>query len=217
MLLTKPKKIILLVLLYFSQVSVHSTIVFSEALFAKIAKQYDADAQNRVRQWQALIAQANNLEVEEQLFLVNRFFNQVTFSEDMVLWGKNDYWATPIEFLGVNAGDCEDFTIAKYVTLLALGVSDENLRLMYVTATRPRQAHMVLAYYPQPNAIPLVLDNINKRILPATKRGDLIPIYSFNGKGLWLAKEQGRGRQMQTSNNNKLWTDLQKRMLEGNK
>jgi hypothetical protein len=55
---------------------------------------------------------------------------------------------------------------------------------------------------------------MNKRILPASQRRDLIPVYSFNGEGLWLAKEQGRGRKMQGKNNNALWQDLNKRMQQ---
>lgn len=207
---------ILLVLLCSSLLTVQSSIKFSEALFTRISKQYDKSAETRVRNWQNLIEESKHLPLDKQLYEVNRFFNQMRFTEDITLWGKNDYWATPIEFLAENAGDCEDFTIAKYVTLLALGVPDKNLRLMYVTSTRPRQAHMVLAYYQTLNAIPMVLDNINKRILPANRRSDLIPIYSFNGEGLWLAKEQGRGRQVQSKNNNSLWADLQQRMLEDN-
>lgn len=216
MVLTRYMQFILLVLLCSSLVTVQSSIKFSEALYTRISKQYDKAAETRVRNWQNLIEESKHLPLDKQLYEVNRFFNKVRFTEDLSLWGKNDHWATPIEFLAVNAGDCEDFTIAKYVTLLALGVPDENLRLMYVTSTRPRQAHMVLAYYQTLNAIPMVLDNINKRILPANRRSDLIPIYSFNGEGLWLAKEQGRGRQMQSKNNNRLWADLQQRILEDN-
>ncbi len=53
----------------------------------------------------------------------------------------------PLEFLGSNAGDCEDFTIAKYFSLLELGVSDKKLRLVYVKTIELNQFHMVLAYY----------------------------------------------------------------------
>ncbi|MGY0583711.1 MAG: transglutaminase-like cysteine peptidase, partial [Paraglaciecola chathamensis] len=104
---------------------------------------------------------------------------------------------------------------AKYFSLKDLGVPAEKLRLMYVTATRLRQAHMVLAYYEEPNSVPLVLDNINRRILPASRRRDLLPVYSFNGDGLWLAKEQGRGQKVQQGGNNNLWNDLNKRMQMG--
>ncbi len=96
-----------------------------------------------------------------------------------------------------------------------MGVPTEKLRLMYVKAIRLNQAHMVLAYYETPESIPLVLDNINPRILPANKRRDLLPIYSFNGNGLWLAKSQGRGQQVQSGGNNRLWEDLNTRIEQG--
>lgn len=189
-----------------------SEISFTEKLFQSINIQYDQEAEARVRDWQSLLEQQKDKPVDDQLYEINRFFNNVDFVDDKAHWGKNDYWATPIEFLASNAGDCEDFTIAKYFSLIALGVSEKKLRLMYVTATRPRQAHMVLAYYETPKSVPLVLDNINRRILPATQRRDLIPIYSFNGDGLWHAKSQGQGRRLQSKNNNSLWQDLTKRM-----
>ncbi|MBF7074878.1 transglutaminase-like cysteine peptidase [Glaciecola sp. MH2013] len=195
-------------------------LAWSNLAFDKIDKQgivdtYGAKALQRIERWQSLLSDLNNEAEDEKLQSVNDFFNKLDFVDDKTLWGKEDYWATPIEFLSSNAGDCEDFTIAKYFTLVELGVDKSKLRLMYVTATKPPQAHMVLAYYESKDAIPLVLDNLNKRILPANRRSDLIPIYSFNGDGLWLAKAQGRGRQMQGKGNNSLWLDLNERMKSG--
>jgi len=196
--------------------SANTQVVFNNKVFSAVREKYNESAVDRIKNWQSLILNNQAKQIEDQLFEVNRFFNNVSFKGDIEHWGKNDYWATPFEFLGTNAGDCEDYTIAKYITLLQMGVPDQKLRLMYVTATRPaRQAHMVLAYYETPTSVPLVLDNINKRILPASQRRDLIPVYSFNGQGLWLAKAQGRGRQMQGANNNKLWQDLNDRMQKG--
>lgn len=192
-----------------------SEITFTEKLFNLVKTRYNQEAETRVRDWQSLLEQQKNNSTDDQLYEVNRFFNQIDFVSDREHWGKNDYWATPIELLATNAGDCEDFTIAKYFSLIELGISSDKLRLMYVTATRPRQAHMVLAYYETPKSVPLVLDNINKRILPATQRRDLIPIYSFNGDGLWQAKSQGQGRRLQSENNNSLWQELTERMKQG--
>lgn len=208
----KIKLLVLLFLLLLQHAAIGATIEFSDSLFNAVYNKYGEQARKRVNQWQQLISDYKNQSEQKKLKAVNDFFNKIAFVNDAKLWGKKDYWATPIEFIGINAGDCEDFTIAKYVTLLALGVDDSKLRFMYVTATRPRQAHMVLAYYAQTNDIPLVLDNIDKRILPASRRPDLLPVYSFNGKGLWRAKEQGRGKQMRSNNNNKLWHDLHTRM-----
>ena len=192
-----------------------SNIVFNDALYNKIRSQYDDDALERVRDWQTLLSENLDLPIDEKLYRVNNFFNELEFVDDIDHWGKDDYWATPVEFLATEGGDCEDFVIAKYFSLKELGVPAEKLRLMYVTATRLRQAHMVLAYYEQSNSVPLVLDNINRRILPASRRRDLLPVYSFNGDGLWLAKEQGRGQKVQQGGNNNLWNDLNKRMQLG--
>jgi predicted transglutaminase-like cysteine proteinase len=205
----------LIILLFLSGSFAVSEITFTEKLFNLVKTRYNQDAVARVRAWQLILEQQKNQSVDNQLYEINSFFNKIDFVDDKQHWSKNDYWATPIEFLATNGGDCEDFTIAKYFSLIELGVASEKLRLMYVTATRPRQAHMVLAYYETPKSVPLVLDNINKRILPATQRRDLIPIYSFNGDGLWRAKSKGQGRQLQAKNNNSLWQDLTERMKQG--
>ena len=154
---------------------------------------------------------------KEKLQRVNDFFNQVRFVSDQKHWKKKDYWATPIEFLSTNGGDCEDFALAKYFTLRELGVADKKLRLTYVKAVRLNQAHMVLSYFATPAAEPLVLDNLDREIRRASKRKDLVPVYSFNGKGLWLAKERDQGRLVGKSSRISRWTDIIKRMQNRNK
>lgn len=124
---------------------------------------------------------------------INEFFNRrLTFREDAVTWGVPDYWATPLESLEKRAGDCEDYAIAKYFSLAATGVPPARLRMVYVRARLQGQtlAHMVLAYYPQPGAEPLILDNLRPEVLPASQRPDLTPVFSFNTEGLW----QGAGQ-----------------------
>tara|TARA_R110001599_G_scaffold122530_1_gene294573 strand:+ start:30735 stop:31382 length:648 start_codon:yes stop_codon:yes gene_type:complete len=207
--------ITIVLILFMLRAVADSNIVFNDALYNKIRSQYDDGALERVRDWQTLLSENLDLPIDEKLYRVNNFFNELEFVDDIDHWGKDDYWATPVEFLATEGGDCEDFVIAKYFSLKELGVPAEKLRLMYVTATRLRQAHMVLAYYEQSNSVPLVLDNINRRILPASRRRDLLPVYSFNGDGLWLAKEQGRGQKVQQGGNNNLWNDLNKRMQLG--
>jgi predicted transglutaminase-like cysteine proteinase len=176
-------------------------------------KAYGPLAGKRLEAWQALVDNNINLPEETQLQNVNNFFNEVRFISDIRHWQKKDYWATPVELLATDGGDCEDYTIAKYFTLKALGVSQKKLYLTYVKAVRLNQAHMVLTYFETPRSIPLVLDNINKRILKANQRKDLVPIYSFNGDGLWLAKERGKGRSV-SGGTQKLtaWNNLLKRL-----
>jgi predicted transglutaminase-like cysteine proteinase len=184
----------------------------SSEVIKKLNFRFGAKAVSRVKKWNSVLYSLDkNTSYEEKLYEINNFFNKIPYYTDQEHWGKSDYWATPIEMLGTNGGDCEDYVIAKYFSLRQLGIPDSKLRMMFVTALSVNQAHMVLAYYPEPNAIPLILDNINPRILPANKRRDLRPVYSFNGEGLWLAKAQGRGSQLGNSKH-KLWDDLTARI-----
>lgn len=122
---------------------------------------------------------------------VNEFFNRrLLFQDDARVWGRPDYWASPLETLAKGAGDCEDFAIAKFFTLVAAGVPAHQLRLVYVRARLGRtadltEAHMVLAWYATPEAEPLVLDNLISEVRPASRRPDLAPVFSFNAEGLW--------------------------------
>lgn len=147
-------------------------------------------ARQRLDHWHALILEGRNASSADQLTAVNDFFNGARFVDDRELWQTTDYWATPDEFMRRDAGDCEDFAIAKYFTLKAMGVPPEKLRITYVKVASLAQAHMVLAYYETPRAEPLILDNLNRRIKPASARKDLRPIYSFNAESLWLARSR---------------------------
>jgi predicted transglutaminase-like cysteine proteinase len=129
----------------------------------------------------------------EKLKKVNTFFNQkIEFGEDIDVWAQSDYWATPLESLGRLAGDCEDYSIAKYTFLKILNIPNEKLRLTYVRAKVTHQdrsivlAHMVLSYYATPQSEPLILDSLVPEIMPSSNRRDLTPIFSFNDKGLWV-------------------------------
>jgi len=176
-------------------------------------KKYDILAKRRLQAWQALINQYAQKPERLVLQKVNNFFNQARFTNDIDLWKQSDYWATPYEFLGIDAGDCEDFVIAKYFTLKAMGVDESKLYLTYVKAVRLKQAHMVLTYFKTPKSIPLVLDNLTDQILKATQRKDLIPIYSFNGDGLWLSKQRGKGQAVSGGTDQlKNWNQLLQRM-----
>ena len=163
----------------------------TEELLVQIELKYNKFARQRVESWQELIKTSQDLTEDEKLNAVNSFFNaNVLFIDDLALWGKEDYWATPLQTLVTNGGDCEDFSIAKYFTLREMGVPDESMRLTYVKALELNQAHMVLTYYPSPESEPLVLDNLIAEIKPSDEREDLLPVYSFNGDGLWLAKSR---------------------------
>ncbi|WP_236234954.1 cysteine protease LapG [Pseudomonas tohonis] len=170
------------------------------------------DGKQRIDDWQRLLASQVGASEAEQLKEVNRFFNaKLRFTDDLALWNQVDYWATPVEALRRGAGDCEDYAIAKYISLRHLGVAAEKLRITYVKALRLNQAHMVLTYYEKPDAVPLVLDNLIGSILPASQRSDLLPVYAFNGEGLWLSN-QGGGKKVGDAKRLSRWQDLLKKM-----
>ena len=135
-----------------------------------------------------MIADAANEPDNARLKTVNAFFNRrIEYRDDRDVWGVPDYWATPLESLGKGAGDCEDYAIAKYLALIAAGTPPARMRLVYVRADLGGSAvaHMVLAYYAEPNGEPVILDNLISEIRPASRRPDLAPVFSFNAEGLW--------------------------------
>lgn len=176
---------------------------------------HGAKAADALTTWEKLIREDDSPTEHEKLIKVNNFFNKVEFLSDAVHWNEEDYWATPVEFLASNGGDCEDFSFAKYFTLKAMGIADKKLNLTYVRAVQLQQAHMVLTYIVTPGAEPLVLDNLIDEIKPASKRTDLIPVYSFNATGLWIAKQRGRGKLVGKSTRLGRWQGLLKRMPKG--
>ncbi len=174
-------------------------------------------AKKRLLAWQALV---NNNQQEPELVklkLVNQFFNRIKYAPDRDEWGKRNYWATPIEFLSRGAGDCEDFALAKYYSLRAMGVPVDKLRLTYVKSLRLNQAHMVLTYYESATEEPFILDNLRSMILFSSERPDLKPVYSFNEDALWVTKSidrKGSGKRVGKANRLNLWNDWKARMSE---
>ena len=170
------------------------------------------EGQQRINDWQYLLASQKQIGESEQLNVVNRFFNkQLRYVEDIDLWHAVDYWETPIEALWKGAGDCEDYAIAKYFSLRHLGVASEKLRITYVKALTQNRAHMVLTYYSSPEAEPLVLDSLIDAIKPASQRKDLLPVYSFNAEGLWLPGAKGNKKVGDTKRLSR-WQDVLKKM-----
>ncbi len=193
---------------------------FSDNLFNYVARRFSPDAPKRLTVWQRLIQDMRNAEAAgarrsepkaESLTLrkMNDFFNQIPYYNDIVHWGKEDYWATPVEALSSFGADCEDYSIAKYLSLKELGIPIERLRITYVRAKDLGESHMVLAYYPTPEAEPLILDNLTRELKPASQRPDLEPVYSFNDDDLWLpsgAAKRGGASQV------RLWRELKEKL-----
>lgn len=174
-----------------------SGITLAEINFSQLQRlaqsRYGDSGLTTVSQWRALLENNKTISEYEKIERVNTFFNQrIRFRDDILTWNENDYWATPLETMGRLQGDCEDFSIAKYVTLQLMGIPIKKLRMTYVRAriggptSKITQAHMVLSYYPEPKSIPILLDNLVTELRPASRRPDLTPVFAFNSEGLWV-------------------------------
>ncbi|MCT7908985.1 MULTISPECIES: transglutaminase-like cysteine peptidase [Arcobacteraceae] len=152
----------------------------SDSLIDKVEKKYNKFAKNRFIALNKMLEKIKNENIQTKLEKVNDFFNNVKYNSDQKIYGTSDYWATPNEFLARDEGDCEDYVIAKYFALEYLGVPTSKMFLSYVRVKKSNEAHMVLSYFETPTSEPVILDNIRKIILPASKRDDLTPVFNFN-------------------------------------
>jgi predicted transglutaminase-like cysteine proteinase len=196
-------------------------IVFAEPyigvlLVERIEAKYGPFAKNRFVLLNKVMAEARGLDERRQLEIINDFYNGVSYASDEENYRVKDYWATPLEFLGRDRGDCEDYVIAKYFALKSLGVDTRKLYFTYVRSRKFKAPHMVLTYFATPDSVPLVLDNFNYRIFPANERSDLLPVYNFNGDNLYIAQRSGYGEKVEMKQSYKQW-DLLLHNIQRNK
>lgn len=182
-------------------------------------QRYGDDAAATAKDWHDAVSVFQKEPEQSKLMDVNDYVNRrIRLDTDMNIWGKDDYWATPIEALITGAGDCEDYAIAKYFSLKFSGVPVSKLRIFYVKAqiggasSKVTKPHVVLAHYATPDAEPLLLDSLMSEIRPVSRRTDLIPIFSFNAEGVWAAASNqtqpgGAGRLTK-------WDDLVEKMKQ---
>jgi predicted transglutaminase-like cysteine proteinase len=175
-----------------------------------------------IDQWIALIKKIESLPDQEKLLYTNNFFNSsVRWVADEENWHESDYWATPLETLSKRKGDCEDYSISKYVTLVLAGMPEEKLRITYVKARitengqARNQAHMVLAYYPKPRSEPLILDNIARDIIRGSLRRDLTPVFGFNTGVITVGHGTKPSNEKPTNRLSRLGDSLEKMKREG--
>lgn len=133
-------------------------------------------AEQRLVEWRSLL-ERQHLPANEKIIAVNAFFNRIAQKADEVVWGKVDHWATPKELLTAGAGDCEDLAIAKYVTLVAMGIQPTQLTLAvaraFLSRSRAIERHMVLIYREPASGTRWILDNLRAEILAPVHRADL--------------------------------------------
>ena len=136
--------------------------------------------ENRLDKYKNLKIQVKDYELIKKLSYINSFVNKILPAYDTSTQASLDYWATPKEFLLQGHGDCEDYVITKYFTLLEVGIPKEKLYFAIVDIKGQKDSHMILLYLETKESTPLVLDNLSSMVIPLTRRTKLIPKFAFN-------------------------------------
>lgn len=141
------------------------------------------DGQRVIRDWQADLSRFQGLSLFDMAQRVNDLVNEQPYIIDSKNWGKSDYWETPVEFF-TRGGDCEDFAIAKYVSLRALGVPEDRMRVAIIHDEIKDIPHAVLILYTDNG--PVLLDNQIKDVRYTDTVSRYRPIFTINRRGWWL-------------------------------
>jgi len=142
-----------------------------------------ASGQQAMAGFKARLADLQGLPLSQMMAGVNDVVNRIPYINDNQIYGVNDYWATPIEFMK-NGGDCEDFAITKYTALRMLGVPEERMRIAIVQDLQKNVPHAILVVYTDNG--PMILDNQIKTVTSADRIGHYKPIFSINRTAWWL-------------------------------
>jgi len=177
------KYILLLLVSVALSASAYPSFTYKEAI--KIEKISGKKAVNRIFEYNEIIHSNKKDTSLKQLKKINTYLNKLTYKGDMLNNKQSDYWATPKEFLISGFGDCEDYAIIKYFTLVKLGFNPDKLFITIAYDTRSRRHHMVLSYFLKDGEAPLILDNVNHKVLNLSKRNDLKINAFLNTNGVY--------------------------------
>ena len=200
---------LIILILFATHTSAFNGGPIPEKSMKKAERKYGGLVVSRFLKYNTLLSESKHFSLHQKLKTVNEFFNKVPFKSDIKNWKREDYWATPLEFLARYKGDSEDYVIAKYFALKTMGVDTQKLYFTYVNSKKFKRPHMVLSYFPTADSDPFILDNINPEVLPASDRDDLTPIYSFNP----TSPTQNESQETTHKNWDKLYKRVQRNKL----
>lgn len=136
-----------------------------------------------IKDWKKLLAGLEGKDRMTQLDAVNRYMNRAIYIIDPVNYRMPDYWATPRQFFDKN-GDCEDYAIAKYLSMRSLGLPASSMRIVVLQDLNLRIAHAVLAVYLDGKI--WILDNQIRQVVAAERIRHYRPFYSINEEYWWI-------------------------------
>ena len=122
---------------------------------------------------------------------INRTINlDIRPLDDMTQYGVVDLWATPLMAFASNAGDCEDYAIAKYVALQEIGIATADLRLVVVHDEATKQDHAVAAVRYDGRWI--ILDNRTLGMRQDVDVTEFSPLFVVDSDGVKRATAAGK-------------------------
>lgn len=138
--------------------------------------------------WRELVKGLKNSDDMTKMNFVNAFFNRWQYRTDIETYNVSEHWAGPIAFMQ-NSGDCEDYAIAKYVTLKFLGFKDNAMRIMAVIDNnRGGIGHSVLSV--ESDEGKMVLDNTASRVYSDGQQTGYAPRFAVNQSGIYTYAQQ---------------------------
>ena len=135
-----------------------------------------------LEKWSALLSGLKGADRLEMIAAVNRYQNNARYLTDMVNWKQEDYWETPGEFFERN-GDCEDYAIAKYLSMRRLGFKPSEMRIVVVHDLNLNVGHAILVVYHERRV--LILDNQVNEVLDSNRVRHYRIQYSINEEYWW--------------------------------
>jgi predicted transglutaminase-like cysteine proteinase len=131
----------------------------------------------------AVLDKARTQEGWARIAEINRAINlNIRPVDDLTQYGVVDLWATPLMAFKSNAGDCEDYAIAKYVALHEIGFADDDLRLLIVHLRATNEDHAVTAVRYEGEW--LILDNRTLAIRQDANATEFDPLFVVDGEGV---------------------------------
>ena len=139
-------------------------------------------ASQQMTLWRTKIQELEHVDKSIKMRQINRFINKWQHSTDDAIYGKEDYWATPLEFI-TNGGDSEDFAIMKYISLRELGFSALQMRIVLTNDVLRGTTHTILSV--KLNSKSYILDSQNDTVLQEEFVKYYVPLYSVNETTRW--------------------------------
>ncbi len=134
------------------------------------------------QEWMAYLDTLRDKTPLEQVYAVNKYMNTRRYITDPKNWGKKDYWATPVQFL-IRFGDCEDYSIAKFMSLKILGFPETKMRVAAVKDLNLKVGHAVLVVFLDGKTY--LLDNQIKKVVETKTVTHYEPVFSLNTDYWW--------------------------------